>query len=60
VTQVFILWFSLPQSVSLMIVDELLLDGNPGLAGSATTLANDILQLNSDRPEDSGEDTLFI
>lgn len=43
-----------------MIVDELLLDGNPGLAGSATTLANDILQLNSDRPEDSGEDTLFI
>jgi hypothetical protein len=36
------------ESTSLMVAKELLLDGNPGLASSATTLMNDIMRLNSD------------
>jgi hypothetical protein len=44
------------ESTSLMVAKELLLDGNPGLASSATTLMNDIMRLNSDWPKDPGED----
>jgi hypothetical protein len=38
---------------------EEFLYGNPGLTGSATTLTNDFLQLNSDHPEDLGEDHII-
>jgi hypothetical protein len=44
------------ESMSLAVVEELLLDGNPGLATNTTMLANDILQLNSDHPEEPRED----
>lgn len=43
------------ESASLMVA-ELLLDGNPSLTSSDAMLANDILQLNNDRPKDPGED----
>ena len=39
-----------------MVVEELLLDENPSLASNATTLVNDVLQLNSDHPGDPGND----
>lgn len=44
------------KSMSPVIAEELLLDGNLGLTGSATLLANDVLQLNSDHAEYPGED----
>lgn len=44
------------ESISLAIVEEVLLDGNLGPMSSATMLANGVLYLNSDRPEYSGED----
>lgn len=43
------------ESTTLTIAEELP-DGNLGLTTSATTLAFDILQFNSDRSEDLGED----
>lgn len=44
------------ESMNLAVVEELLLDGNLGLAGSTTTLVNDVLELNSDHLEDLRED----
>lgn len=42
-------------NVSLATAKELL-DGNPSLASSATTLTNNVLLLNGDDPEDPRED----
>jgi hypothetical protein len=44
------------ESTSLTVAEEPLLDGNPCMAGSATMLANDVLQLNSDHSEDPREE----
>lgn len=44
------------ESTSLASAEELLLNGNLDLTGSATMLANDVLQLNCYRPEDLEED----
>lgn len=44
------------ESASLAIAKGLLLDGNPGLTGNASTLANNILQLNFDGLKDPEED----
>jgi hypothetical protein len=40
------------EGTSLTIAEELILDGNPGLGSSATTLTDDVLQLDSESTKD--------
>lgn len=44
------------EGMSVTVVEELLLNSNPGLVGNATTLVCDVLQLDGDSSEDPGED----
>jgi hypothetical protein len=39
-----------------VVAEEPLVDGNPSLTGYAATLTNDILELDSERTEEPGED----